>query len=91
MQMRQAGRELQWPDQMIDIQELCNTIRDGLDDSNFPYEAPLSFIYDYVDGSLMFYVRASRAVWKLIYMIDLPALSGELQHLPHAMHVYAPA
>ena len=63
--MRRTDREVTDINEIMQIVEKAKILHLGLFDSEYPYVLPLHYGYEYVDGSLVFYLHSAKEGHKL--------------------------
>ena len=63
--MRRTDREVTDINEIMQIVERAKILHLGLFDSEYPYVLPLHYGYEYVDGSLVFYLHSAKEGHKL--------------------------
>ena len=58
--MRRTDREVKGYEAIIDILNRCNTIRLGINGSEYPYVVPLSFGFETVNKKITFYIHGAQ-------------------------------
>ena len=65
MTMRRSDRQIKDISDILDVLNSCQTIRLGLNGEDFPYVVPLSFGWEYADGTLKIYFHCAKEGKKL--------------------------
>lgn len=58
--MRKAQREITDQKDLLDVLQRCQTIRLGLNDTEYPYVVPLSFGWDLQNGQIVLYFHCAQ-------------------------------
>jgi len=77
--MRRIDREVTDINEMRQIVEKAKILHLGLFDSEYPYVLPLHYGYEYVDGSLIFYLNSAKEGHKLDLIKSNPNVCIEME------------
>lgn len=76
--MRRKDREITDFSEILKIVDVCEILRLGLADGNFPYIVPVNFAYTVKDKQLCFYIHGAMAGRKYELLFQNPFCSFEM-------------